>query len=232
MEPAVAPSLAAHGVYARYIEAMGGRAALEQYTSTHVVGQFLMPSQGIDGDLEVFAAAPNRIAIRVDIPGFGTVNNGFNGEVGWTINPAVGSSVLEGRALNQMRQEADFLGPLNVEAYVDTAEVVEDTEFEGKMCHKVRVVTRWGEEYVEFYDVASGLLMGGIRAQESPMGPMETTTVLSDYQEFGGIMIPTRMVQRTAGVEQVITVSAVDYDTVDPAVFAVPEEIERLLKKQ
>ena len=231
VQPAIAPSLEANAVFTRFVDAMGGRAALERYSSSRATGNFSLPAQGISGDLEVFGAAPNKMLVRVEIPGFGTVRNGYDGEVGWTINPAVGPMVLQGRALDQLRQQADFLGPLNVEAYVDSATVVEETEFDGRPCLKVRVVTTWGEKYVEFYDVATGLLAGGIRTQESPMGPVETTTVLSGYQDFGGIQVPTRMVQQMMGMEQIITVNAVEYDTVDPTIFAVPDQITALINK-
>jgi hypothetical protein len=228
--PAVAPSLAAHAVYERLVEASGGRAALERYSSAHAVGTFSVPAQGIEGDFELFSAAPSLFLLHVDIPGFGTVRNGYDGTVGWSINPAMGPMVLDGNQLAQMRQQADFFGPLNMEAYVDSAEVVGEEQFEGKTCQKVRVVTKWGEEYVEFYEVATGLAVGNIRSQESPMGAMETTTVLSDYKDFGGILAPSRMVQRVMGMEQIITVTAIDYDAVDPAVFALPDEITALLK--
>lgn len=122
--PAVAPRFEAHAVYERLIEVTGGRAALERYTSTRAVGEFSMPAQGVGGDLEVFAAAPNKLFIRVDIAGFGQVRQGYDGEVGWSINPAVGPMVLDGTMLHQMRQQADFFGPLNMEAYVDSARVV------------------------------------------------------------------------------------------------------------
>jgi hypothetical protein len=227
--PAVAPSLEAAAVYERMVEAVGGREALEQYTSTHALGEFSLPAQGIQGNLEIFTAAPHFFLVEVDIPGVGTVRSGYNGEVGWTINPATGPMIMEGNQLNQMRQQADFAGPLNIEAYVDSASVVEEAEFGGKMCQKVRLVTNWGEEYFEFYDVETGLQVGTIRTQESPMGAIEATTVVSDYQHFGGILAPTRTVQSMMGMEQIISVTTVEYDTVDPAVFELPDDIKAML---
>lgn len=226
---AVAPSLEASDVYTRYVEALGGREALSRYTSSHALGAFSMPMQGIGGDLEVFAAEPNLMLVRVDIPGVGTVRQGYDGEVGWSINPATGAMVLEGMMLDQMRQQADFFGPLRIEDYIDSARVVADTVFDERPCQKVRLVTKWGEEYFELFDVETGLLAGTIRRQASPMGPMETTTVVSDYQDFGGILVPTMTVQETMGMEQVITVTSVEFDTVDPAVFALPAEIAAMV---
>jgi hypothetical protein len=228
--PAIAPSLAAHAVYERMVEAVGGRAALEQYTSSRAVGEFSLPAQGIQGNVEVFTAAPNYFLLEVDIPGIGTVRSGYDGEVGWSVNPATGPMILEGNQLHQFRQQADFLGPLNVEAYIDSASVVEETEFDGKMCQKVRVVTKWGEEYFDFYDVATGLPAGSIRTQESPMGAMEATTVVSDYKDFGGILGASRIVQSVMGMDQIITINTIEYETVDLAVFELPDEIKAMMK--
>lgn len=228
---AVAPSLEASDVYTRYVEALGGQDALRRPSSSRALGEFSMPMQGIRGDLEVLAAGPNRMLVRVDIPGIGTVRQGYDGEVGWSVNPATGAMVLDGMMLDQMRQQADFLGPLGMETYVDSARVVADTVFDERPCQKVRLVTKWGEEYFEYYDVETGLLAGTVRRQASPMGPMETTTVVSDYQDFGGILVPTRTVQETMGMEQVITVTAVEYDGVDPAVFTLPAEIAAMVAK-
>jgi hypothetical protein len=228
---AVAPSLEASDVYTRYVEALGGRETLARYSSSRALGEFAMPRQGIRGDLEVFGAEPNKMLVRVEIPGVGVVRQGYDGEVGWSINPATGAMVLEGMMLDQLRQQADFLGPLAMESYVDSARVVADTVFDERPCQKVRLVTKWGEEYFEFFDVETGLLAGTVRRQASPMGPMETTTVVAEYQDFGGILVPARTVQETMGMEQVITVTAVEFDTVDPEVFTLPAEIAAMVAK-
>lgn len=227
-----AAPLGAQHVYDRFVEIVGGVDALKKYQSSHASGTFSMPSQGIEGNLEVFGAAPNKILVRVEVPGFGLIRNGFDGEVGWTINPAVGPMVLDGDQLEQMRQQADFYGALNRHKFLASAEVVEDVDFEGRMCHKIAVVTNWGEEYTEFYDVETGLFAGNIRNQESPMGAMEATTIVSEYKEFSGVLLPTRSVQRVMGVEQILSITSMEYDSVDASVFDLPEEIKALLEGQ
>jgi hypothetical protein len=54
------------------------------------------------------------------------------------------------------------------------------------------------------------------------------TSVVSDYKPFGGQLLPTRVVQKVAGQEIVVTISAVIYDSVDPAVFELPASIKAL----
>jgi len=227
---AAAPALpAAADLYDRMIELMGGRAAFEAYTSSKATGTFSMPSQGIEGSLEVYGAAPNLLLVIVDIPGIGTVRQGYNGEVGWTLNPMVGPMVLEGNMLNQMRQQADFFGPLNQEEYIASVETLEITDFDGRPCYKVQVTTVWDEEYFDFIDVETGLGAGSIRSQESPMGAMESTSVISDYRDFGGILTPTSIVQTTMGQDQVLTIESVEFDMVDESVFELPNEIKTMV---
>ena len=220
---------AAQELHARYVDALGGRAALSRHESSYVTGTFSIPAQGIEGTLEVYAAAPMMMRVNVDIPGFGTARQGSDGETFWSVNPAMGPMILEGIMLEQTRQQADYYGPLHPERYVASAETVERTEFEGEPVYKVKVITTWDEEYVEFYSVDSGLLVGSIRTQESPMGGVEGVTVMSEYRDFGGVMVATHVVQRVMGMEQIMTVDDVVYDGVDPAVFALPEEIKSLL---
>jgi len=222
----------AKDLYARYIEALGGEAALTQHTSSHVTGSFSAPAQGIDGTLEIFSAAPMLLRLNIEIPGIGTVESGSDGKTFWTVNPAVGPMIMEGTMLDQARQQADFYGQLHPERYVASSETVERTDFEGKPCYKVRVVTKWDEEYFELYDEATGLLAGSVRTQETPMGGIEAVTVYDEYRDFGGVTLPAKVTQRLMGMAQVMTTDSVEWDNVDPAVFALPDQIKALLEAQ
>lgn len=215
---------------ARYVEALGGEAAIRRHRSRHDVGTFALPAQGVQGTFEAFAAAPNRLFIRIEVPGLGTVRSGYDGQVAWSINPAVGPAVLEGRALDQHREQAHFYAPLDRELFITSLETVEKATFEGRPCYKVKAVTRWGEEYFEFYDAETGLLAGSVRRQESPMGAVEVTTVVGEYKKFGDLMLPTRVVQRTMGLEQVLTLTSVEFDQVSDDAFTLPPEIQALVR--
>jgi hypothetical protein len=214
----------------RYIEALGGRAALQAPTSSHVTGTFEIPANGISGDMEMFGAAPNKLFTTMEMPGFGQSRTGFDGEVAWTINAAMGAMLIEGKNLQQLRQQADFYSVLNPEAHIESFEPVARKDFEGKPSYEVKVVTKWGEEYLEYYEVETGLQIGSVRTQESPMGGIEATTVVEEYGHFGDILVPTRIVQRAMGMEQIMTITAIEYDVVHDSVFAIPPEIQELLK--
>ena len=215
----------------RYVEAIGGEKAIREVSGKHMVGRMDIPAQGVGGDMEIYTAPPNKLLVKIEIPAMGSISSGFDGEVGWVINPMTGPMVLEGRQLDQTRQQADYLASLHPEHLIASLETVEKTDFQGHTCYKVKVVTTWDEEYFEYYDVESGLMVGGERTQSSPMGEIPTTTIISDYKEFGGLLVATKNVQQIMGMEQIITVSEVENVDPDPAVFELPAEIKAMMEE-
>ncbi|MDQ3995697.1 MAG: hypothetical protein M3303_01625, partial [Gemmatimonadota bacterium] len=90
----------------RYVEAIGGRDAVLRHQSIRSVGTFEMPAAGVKGDLTVVQMAPNKMAMTIDLPGVGQMVSGYDGTVGWSINPMQGPRVLEGKELVQLREDA------------------------------------------------------------------------------------------------------------------------------
>jgi len=227
-EPAKLPS--GREVVDRYVAAIGGRAAVMKYKSTKVTGTFSVPSQGLNGTLELLTAAPDHFLLRVTLPGVGEIANGFDGTVGWMMDPMMGPMLLQGQSLTEMKIDADYYAALHDDANVKGLQTVERTVFEGTPAYKVRVERPSGGEDFEFYDVASGLLLGSTGRRTLPMGTFDVTNVLSDYKDFGGLRLPTRSRQRMMGIEQVMTIGSVEFDAVDAAAFALPPPIKALVK--
>lgn len=215
-------------VIRRFIEAVGGEAAIKRQAGRHVVGKFDVPAQGISGDLELYAAPPDRIAVSVSIPGIGIVRTGYDGTVAWNMNPMLGPRMLDGLERAQLAQEADFESALYPDRLFTALETEAEEEFDGAACYRVKVTTADGESYVEFFDKATGLQRGTRRSQGSPMGDVETVSVLSDWREVDGVKIPFKSVQRAMGIEQVVTILTVETMAVPDSVFALPAEIRAL----
>jgi hypothetical protein len=76
------------------------------------------------------------------------------------------------------------------------------------------------------------LLVASTGKQESPMGTIEVTNLISDYKDFGGQKIATRLTQQVMGNEQVLILSTVDYDAADAASFEMPAAIKALVEKK
>jgi hypothetical protein len=64
---------------------------------------------------------------------------------------------------------------------------------EGKDAYALAIKSPAGREFTNYYDVASGLLVKKTMTQESPMGTVNVNVTLSDYKPFGGLLVPTRI---------------------------------------
>ena len=219
-------------VIRRFVEAMGGEAAIMQQTSRHVTGTLEVPAQGVIGDLEVYAKAPNLVAVTVVIPGMVTVRNGYDGTAGWSVNPMEGPRILEGLTLQQMQQTADFYSMLYPKRLFAAVETIGEEEFEGTPCYRVKVTTVGGEEYFDFFDRNTGLLVGSVRTRATAMGDQEATSLVSDWKPVGGVLRPHKTVQRVMGMEQIMTFTSIEDGDVPDSVFALPDDVRALLKSE
>jgi hypothetical protein len=228
--PAAAQQLPpAEQLVERYLQAVGGRDALLAPRTTRTRGTFEMPAAGVSGELEVVSGKPNRIATRVSIPALGEIRNGFDGTTGWSLDPMMGARLLAGGELEAAREQADPMAAVRDPSVFQSITTVEQTTMGGQACYKVRLVWKSGRESFDCYAVDGGLLVASINTQESPMGTMAVTTIVSDYRQFGNVRMPTKLTQEMMGQQQVITVTSVEFDVVDDAAFNPPAEIHALM---
>lgn len=217
-------------IIARYVEATGGEELLRSITSSHATGTFSIVGQGIEGEMEMFAAAPNRLLVRTNFVGMGEQVTGFNGEIGWSNDQMMGPRLLQGKELEQARDEADFYGDLRDPSSFSVMEVLSLEEFAGTPCYQVRFVRLSGLESFEFFGVDDGLVRGLRSTQESVMGSIAVTTFLSEYQAFEGPLVPTKMVLEFGmGQTAEIVMQSVEYNTVAEDTFDLPTEIAALV---
>lgn len=226
----------------RHIKEVGGRDAILSHKSMHVKGTLSIPASGITGPIEIFGAtSPDRVTVKTSIPGIGDIMEGFDGSHGWILSPMTGPMLKVGKELQQTKFDADFYSELRDPKKYPTIKTVEKTTCpevsgaatkppEGRSCFKVALSRIDGTEDIDFYDAGTGLRAGGVNTRESSMGTMTLTSAIGGYKKFGNVLVATTQSQKVMGVEQTITLSSVEYDKVDPSVFAPPAEIKALIK--
>jgi len=217
---------------AKFVAATNATAVMAKHQSVRTKGRFEVPSQGVSGDLEISQARPNKTMMRINAGNIGQFEQGYDGTTAWSINPMQGPRVMTGRELDAVREESSFGTSSRQGPNVASAETIEKTEMNGEPCYKVKMVWKSGRETFDCYSVASGLLIASMSKQESPMGTVEVTNLVSDYKDFGGQKIATRLTQQVMGSEQVLVISTVDYDAADAAVFEMPAAIKALVEKK
>lgn len=215
----------------KYLVAIGGRDALVKRSSSRMSGTLSVPAAGLSGDVVGMAAKPNKLVLTITLPGIGEMRSGFDGTTGWSIEPTSGPRVLDGTELAQTRIQADFLAQLHDEKNFTSMETVELADFEGTKAWKLRLVREGNDTTYEYFDAESGLMIGVEATRDTQMGPMTAITVLSDYAEFGGVRLPKTVTTKTMGQEMVMSITSMEWDTVEASAFELPAEIKVLVGK-
>jgi hypothetical protein len=216
----------------KYVSLIGGRDKILGLGSTHTVGTFEVPAQGVAGEYDLNTAKPNMMVMKISIPGLGDVASGFDGNVAWSNNPMQGPRVLSGPELEAAKEQADPETVFRPDSKVTSMETVEKTQMGGQSCYKVKVVWKSGRTTFDCYSTDSGLLVGSSAKQETQMGTIDATTTFSDYKEFGGIKRATKVTVEAMGMQQVMTVKSMEFNGVDAKIFELPADIKALVGKK
>ena len=92
----------------------------------------------------------------------------------------------------------------------------------------MKLVRKSGFTYHEFFSVKTGLLTGVKMNATTQMGTVPITTVNSEYKAFGGVMTPTVSRQKMMGLESIMTIDSMTFDTLDANAFSLPDAIAAL----
>ncbi len=219
----------AEDLFVRHIDAIGGVKKIKAHKFSTATGSFNMPAMGISGDMVIKQAAPNKFYLSINIPGMGDMTQGFDGTVGWGINPMMGEMVLEGKELEQLKSQSDFYADLNYEKIFKTMKTTGKEDFNDQSCFVVELVTQFDSKSTRYFNVETGLIAGMEQTEESQMGPVTSLIMLDDYKEFDGVLYATTTTIQTMGQEQVLSVETISHDKLDDAVFALPDSIQALV---
>jgi outer membrane protein assembly factor BamB len=212
----------AESLFRGHVLARGGEAALRNHSSMAIEAKLEMPSIGLSMDLSMKRLAPDFFLTASDMPGVGKSRQGYDGEVGWMMGPPAGNMILTGDLLDAAKHEADMLIDLHYGEHYSRMTTVDRTDFHGKTC--------WVVEAEVYFDVESGLLVGNDGTRTTVMGPMQVITVYEDYEDHDGLLIAksTRLIIPEHDIEQVIKISSIALEPLDPGIFALPAEIQAL----
>ena len=127
----------------KHLAAIGGRQAVLSHKSTHATSTLSMPAAGVTGAVDVYGAQPNRTLLKVTLGG-ARCSKGFDGTHGWSISPMTGPMLLEGKQLEEKRFDSEFHSELRTDDRYVSLTTLEQVDFEGRSCYKVRLVRKTG----------------------------------------------------------------------------------------
>ena len=230
----------ARAVIARFLEVTKLGEKLEKSQSRHE--KMNLAIGGMEAAGERWSARPATRKDAIDLGGLGgIVHTGVTGGAGWTSDPMRGPVLLEGVDLLQMRLEADWFSVLKPDSLYESVRTVGLEAFQGKGCWKVESVarplpgmdpeaTKAARTILEYYEVESGFLVAQNGTMDGELGTGPTSSVFSDYKDFGGIQLPAKTTLRQAGIECVLTLVSVEFDTVAEEDLAPPADVKKLIE--
>jgi predicted O-methyltransferase YrrM len=197
----------------RYIQAVGGRAAMEELTTRICTGRFVDDLSWTDPPvqtypLKAYAKIPDRWVTILE-GSKGTEQNGFDGTVGWKQNPD--------RIERDNRMSQSWLGyllnpqgVLHIQDYFPGMTLEAEDKLRGRTVYVVKTL---GTQDRLYFDAETGLL-----------NQIGSTWELQDYRKVDGVKFPFRIATSRKGGESYFAFDKIEHNVpVDDRVFAIPE---------
>ena len=222
-KPAEAAVPSVDKVLENYVTALGGKAAIEKLTSRTAKGTFELPAMGASGTFEMFAKAPNKTGMRIEIAGVGEILNRFDGAKGWSQDPMTGLRELSGVELAATKLDAEFHKDIKMKELYKQLVVKGTEKVGGGEAYVVEATPAEGAPEKYYFDTKTGLLVRHDTERESPQGKMAIESTFEDYRAVDGVQVVHTIKQSTPAYALVIKMTEVKHNVaVDDAKFAKP----------
>ncbi|MBZ0235914.1 MAG: hypothetical protein K8M05_26540 [Deltaproteobacteria bacterium] len=230
--PAAPTTPTAESIIEAHITATGGRAARQAITSMRATGTMRIAKVGIGGKVEMRMRAPNLAHVVVDIDGLGRTQNGSDGTTVWEKSAMTGARVLEGAERERALRAATLHSELAWRELFTKVELLGEAEFAGRPAWKLAFTTPLGDVETHYYDRETKLELGKEEIAKTQMGEFPTRSTYADYKSYGGLMMASKVIETTQGMDIELTIDAVEMNPSLPAdAFAVPADIAPLVAK-
>ncbi len=155
---------------------------------------------GMELPMELKMQRPNKFRIEMEMQGQKMIQ-AYDGEKGWMIAPWISTDPQElaGEQLKQAMEQADFEGELyNYEKKGHSADFIGKVNVDGKEAYRIKLTTGDGSIKNYFIDAGTDLIFK-VKAKVSAMGQeVEVEQKMSEYKDFGGVFMATKMESLTA----------------------------------
>lgn len=217
-------------VLRRFVESAGGREALERHRSRRISGTIRNDEAGFRARVTYQQERPDKIRLDMFIPGAGTQVVVWDGEIGWEKSPDGAHRLLSGGRLRDIRTSASFESELGWESFLTEHETVGYIQLNGEPCVRIQANTVTDRKMFLLFSMETGLLRGRQTYQSiGGGGDVLQLVAIDNYQEFEGVMLPMRIVQRTVQGDTIIEYSKYEINPEESADFTRPEEVQTLL---
>jgi len=205
-----------------YVNAIGGRATIQQMTTRIAKGTIEASGLDVVGVAEAYAKAPNKYATLIQLPGVGESRRGFDGNSGW-VSDSTGLRDMQGQELSSMRRASEFYESLKIAQLYPKLTLKGVGNVAARPAYEIDADPGDGTLRRMYFDVESGLMVRSDEELDTPDGREATLSYLEDYRDVEGMKHPFTV--RQVRGEQTFTVhitQIVVNQPIDDAKFAKP----------
>jgi len=208
-----------------YYQAVGGldriRSVMSRRMTGHVTG-----TEGTEATVTLLLKRPMKMRSEFTVEGTTNIQ-AFDGDQAWMIAPMMGQTEpmqLPADIAEAVRGEADFDGPLvDYEQKGNRIRVLGTDEVEGVDAVKLEITLQNGAVTIYYLDARSLLPIKTTSDRTVQGMPMHVETLLGDYREVGGLMVPFSIRILQGGEIQTLTIDTIEHNiAIDDALFRMP----------
>ena len=206
-------------VLSKYVEALGGTAAINAQTSRVVKGQLDISGVSRGGTFETYAQAPNKVLTITQAHPMGTSKVGYNGRTGWAWT-AAGSRVLKNLELAALQREAEFYAPLKLKSLYKKVTLAGTSKIGYREVYVIDCQPAAGAIERVYIDVKTYLpaRMNTVLSLGTVSAPVEI--YFDDWRDVDGIKVPFSLSQRFSKLTLSFTVKEIKHNIpIDAKIF-------------
>ncbi|HWR52930.1 MAG TPA: hypothetical protein VN428_17600 [Bryobacteraceae bacterium] len=190
---AVAQTPTAEQVLDKFVEASGGKAAMEKVTSVASKGTVDVTFAGVSAAAEFLTKAPDKSYWVFNVEGYGAVKQGFDGKVAWSDSPEGGLKELTGKQAEAAKRGAVFNAPLRWRELFTKAELKGKEKVGERETWAVVLTPANGAPTTQYFDVETGLMLKMTAPAVGDEGEYTAIMEFSDYRDVDGVKQPFGM---------------------------------------
>jgi hypothetical protein len=213
---------AAEVLFDNYLKALGGEAALDKFKSRVMRGTVEIAPMGVKGTYETSQKAPDRLLTTMTLTGLGTLQQGYDGAVGWSKDPFTGQRELKGGELATVQRSA-LINPKGWRKSYNSMKTTGRSQVGGREVYVVEGAYAADAPDKLYFDAQTGLLLRMDVVVDSPQGRVVSETTMEDYREVDGVKVPYSVSAVVGAATVVMRVGEIKHDVaLDDKMFARP----------
>jgi outer membrane lipoprotein-sorting protein len=215
-------------IISKNIEARGGSEKINALKSMKLTGKMAM-QPGETAPIVVYQKRPHFVRVEFTFKGM-TGIQAYDGQTPWMINPFKGTTVPQKMFDDDAKdiiEQSDFGGPLvDYRAKGNIVQLLGKEDLAGAPVYKIKVTLKNGDIRYFYLDAENYLDFKITRIRKREGTEVMVDTLLSDYEEVSGLMVPFSVYVKTGDrLLNQITWENVEFDIpIDDSMFKMPAE--------